>query len=195
MSYLKKHFNTCLFNPLVDGKMLQEYNRLAEIVTPEMAIDENCDSILRYTIILNDPASPVIKDESDLNNRRGIAAELAGIEDMDLLNKLYTHTHPYAPELMISFLRRFAKSKEFAAIVIYETCFWESCRKLVEPIDGKDSKAQLESVLKKSAIKDELDKDISRIDKYYKAFFGGDPELEMIGKKRLRPENVEEKYK
>ncbi len=190
MSYLKKHFDACLFNPLVDGKMLQQHNRLAEIVTPEMAIDEHLDSILRYTIMLNDPGSPLIKDESDLNNRRGIAAELAGIEDTDLLDKLYKHTHLYAPQLMIDFLRRFAKSKEFAAIVIYETCFWESCRKLIEPISGKDSKAELESVLKKSAIKDEIDKDISRIDKFYKAFFGGDIELEVIGKKRLSPETI-----
>ena len=85
---------------------------------------------------------------------------------------------------------RFSKSKEYAAIVVIENCFWESTKKLLEPIEGKSSKEQLDAVQKKSALKDELDKDIIRIDKLYKSFFGEDVELEKKGKLKITPENI-----
>ena len=48
----------------------------------------------------------------------------------------------------------------------------------------------MDAVQKKSALKDELDKDIIRIDKLYKSFFGEDVELEKKGKLKITPENI-----
>jgi hypothetical protein len=190
MAYKKNDFNGCMFNPLTDGEnMLSAYERLNEIVLPEW-LDADTDSIIRFIICVYDPKSPLFLTERDLNYRKGIAAELSGfdMQDSELLNSVYTCTHSYFVELTMRFLTRFIKSKEFAAIVIVENCFWESCQKLMEPISGKNSKEELEAVQKKSVIKDELDKDILRLDRYYKAFYGEDLELETRAKSKMTPE-------
>ena len=65
----------------------------------------------------------------------------------------------------------------------------------MEPINGKDSKQELEAVQKKSAIKDELDKDIARLDKYYKAYFGDDEVLETRAKTKWTAEGMSKAIK
>jgi hypothetical protein len=182
-NYSKKQFDGCAFNPLTEGKMLQEYPRLSEIVSPEW-MDENADGILRFVVMVYDPSSPLIKGERDLNFRRMAAFELAGIDNDELMKLICAHAHRYVSELTIKYLIRFPKSKEWAAVVATEFCFWEGCQKLLEPISGDGSKSQLEAVQKKGLIKDELDKDIKRLDSYYKQFFGGDEDLEKKVKRR-----------
>jgi len=191
MTYSEKEFSGCIFNPLVSADMLVKYPRLNEIILPEWK-DENLDSIIRFIICVYDPKSPLFLSERDLNYRKGVAANLCKFDtnNEELLNSIYTCSHEYFVELTMRFLIRFIKSKEFAAIVIVENCFWESAKKLMEPITGKNSKEELEAVQKKSAIKDELDKDILRLDKYYKSFFGDDEELETRAKTRMTPESI-----
>lgn len=189
MSYKAKDFNGCMFNPLSADKMITAYPRIAEIVLPEWQ-DENLDSVIRFIICVYDPKSPLFITERDLNYRKGISAEMCGFDmsDEELLTSIYACTHNYFVELLMRFLTRFIKSKEFAAIIIVENCFWESAKKLMEPITGKDSKQELEAVQKKSVIKDELDKDIARLDRYYKAYFGEDEVLEVKAKTKMTPE-------
>lgn len=191
MSYKASAFNRCVFNPIVPSNMLESYPRLSEIVKPDWR-DAELDRLLRYLIMVYDPGSPLVKDERDLNYRKNIASDLAGftVDDADFLATVFDFTHEYFSQLVTLYLQRFARSKEFAAIVIVENCFWESAKKLLEPISGKDSKAELEAVQKKSAIKDELDKDIARLDRYYKTFFGEDEQLEKKARGRMTPETV-----
>lgn len=191
MSYSRKHFQGCMFNPLVEDYMIEAYPRLKEIILPEWSISE-IDSLLRYIILVYDPKSALAVTERDLNYRKGVAAELAGFDmnDEAYLTSIYSCTHEFLAELIMRFLMRFIKNKEWAAIVIVENCFWESAKKLMEPISGKNSKEELEAVQKKSAIKDELDKDIARLDKYYKAFFGEDEDLLTKAKTRVTPESI-----
>lgn len=201
MIYKEKHFANCIFNPLVDGAMVDKYPRLTEIIEPEWNT-ENIDQIIRYMICVYDPKSPLVINERDLNYRKGLAAELAGFDlnDTEFVDRIYNCSHDFSGtdvpsgkgivDLIIKFLIRFIKSKEFAAICIVESCFWESAKKLMEPITGKNSKEELEAVQKKSAIKDELDKDIARLDRYMKAFFGDDIELETKAKTKMTPESM-----
>lgn len=191
MAYKEADFSGCMFNPLCKEKMLVKYPRLGEIVLPEWK-DKDTDNIIRFIICAYDPKSPLFITERDLNYRKGISADLSGFDmnDEEFLNSIYNCTHIYFVELVMRFLTRFIKSKEFAAIIIVENCFWESAKKLMEPISGKNSKEELEAVQKKSAIKDELDKDIARLDKYYKSFFGDDDSLEAKAKTRITPESV-----
>lgn len=165
---------------------------LSEIILPEWSADGNLEGICRYMIMVYDPKSPLVQNEKDLNYRKGVAAELSGLntEDDELMISIYTCTHDFVAEIITKYLIRFAKSKEWAAIVVFEHCFWESVKKLMEPITGKDSKAELESVQKKSAIKDEIDKDIKRLEVYYKTFFGEDDDLEKKAKRRVSPEMI-----
>lgn len=191
MAYGQKDFSGCIFNPLVREDMLQAYPRLNEIILPEWGKAE-LGNLLRYIILVYDPKSILATTERDLNYRKGVAAELAGFDmnDEAYMTSVYTCTHEFLAELIMKFLMRFIKSKEWAAIVIVESCFWESAKKLMEPINGKNSKEELEAVQKKSAIKDELDKDIARLDKYYKAFFGEDEDLLLRAKTRVTPESI-----
>lgn len=191
MNYSKKSFQGCIFNPLADENMIETYPRLSEIIMPEWDKSQ-LDSLIRYTILVYDPKSVLATTERDLNYRKGVAAELSGFDmnDEEYMASVYNCTHEFLPELIMKFLMRFIKSKEWAAIVIVENCFWESAKKLLEPISGKNSKEELEAVQKKSAIKDELDKDIARLDKYYTAFFGEDEELLMRAKTRVTPESI-----
>jgi len=207
MVYRESSFSNCMFNPLVKGKMLKEYPRLTEIISTDWN-DNHIDELIRYIICVYDPKSPLAIQERDLNYRKGVAADLAGMDmdDKEFLQSVFScslsltslpieeilngKSGDCISDLIMRFLMRFIKSKEWAAIVIVENCFWESAKKLMEPITGKDSKQELEAVQKKSAIKDELDKDIARLDKYYKSFFNEDDDLELMAKKRVTPESV-----
>ena len=196
MGYKKADFSGCMFNPLCDKKMLTEYPRLLEIIMPEWK-DENLDKLIRFMICVYDPKSPLFLTERDLNYRKNVSAELSGFDmnNAELLAEVFACNHPYFVDLIMRFLTRFIKSKEFAAIIIVEACFWESAKKLMEPINGKDSKQELEAVQKKSAIKDELDKDIARLDKYYKAYFGDDEILETKAKTKWTAEGMSKAIK
>lgn len=192
MAYKKSHFDKCSFNPMIEGNMLQAYPMLAEIVVREWTAKAEFNSLLKYVVFMYDPKSPLFANEKDLNHRKGVAAELAGfdMDDTALLMGIYSCTHPYIVELTVRYLIRFAKSMEYTAIVVVENCFWESTRKLMEPISGDNSKQELEAVQKKSAIKDELDKDIARLEKYKKAFFGEDEV--MVSEAKSRPATTPE---
>lgn len=207
MSYSEKDFKGCAFNPLVKGKMLNEYSRLCEIISPEWDTPY-LDELIRYVICVYDPKSPLAIQERDLNYRKGVAAELAkmDMDNNDFIQAVYNCSYimknvsvedallggdfPLISDLIMKYLMRFVKSKEWAAIIIVENCFWESAKKLMEPISGKNSKEELEAVQKKSAIKDELDKDIARLEKYFKSFFGDDDDLALRAKTRVTPESI-----
>lgn len=194
MDYTFSSFSGCIANPLHPEPILEAYSWLNAIIQPDWH-DGYLDRLMRYMILVYDPKSPLIHNERDFGSRRNIAAELAGFteSDEDFMTGVFTMTHDFFPELVVAFLKRFARSKEYAAIVVVENCFWESVQKLIEPISGKDSKAELEAVQKKSAIKDELDKDMARLEKYYKAFFGEDELLEKKAMGRMTPEMIARK--
>lgn len=187
MIYKQTDFNNCQFNPLVGGLMLQTFPLLADIVNPDWQ-DEYLDSILRYIIMVYDPKSPLVLNERDLNYRKGIALELANLENQEVAEPILTLTHRYSESLMILYFRRFIRSKEWAAICALEFSFWESLREVMKPISGKNSREILDSVQKKAAIKEEIEKDIKRLDQFQRSFFGEDEELLAKNKRRITPE-------
>lgn len=189
MNYKKQDFASCQFNPLVEGRIDDVYPQLLDIVYPEWR-DTDTDVILRYTIMVYDPKSPLVVNERDMNYRKGIAAELVGLEDPELCESIFNATHKYAADLIVRYLIRFIRSKEWAAICAFETAYTESIKEVIEPISGKSSKERLDSVQKKAAVKEEIIKDIERLDKLYRAFFGEDDELQTKTKKRLTPEMI-----
>lgn len=195
MIYKKKDFAGCQFNPLTDQPMLEAYSTLNEIIKPEYMEEPELDKIIRYVIMVYDPKCALVLNERDINYRKGMAAELAGfdVENVEYLTALYASQFPYVTEMIFHYLRRFGKSKEWAATCAYEFAIWESIRMIMEPVTGKSSKEELEAVQKKAALKDELDKDIKRLDSYFKQFFGDDNDLIDRARKRMTPEMLAEK--
>jgi hypothetical protein len=204
MRYRKEHFANLPFNPMVKGKMLQEYPNLSEVVKPEWYDEPLLDNIIRYVIMVYDPKSILVINDRDLNYRKGIAAELSGFDlsDDTVMQDIYSCRNIVVLEFTVKYLMRFPRSKEWAAIVAFEYKFWESIKKIMQPIGGTTSdiavkvknateNEELEAVKKKAAISDEIDKDITRLDKYYKLFFGEDDELEKAAKHQaITPELI-----
>jgi hypothetical protein len=187
--YTDKRFGVMTFNPVCDEPMLERYPKLNEIVDEPWLEDDALDSLLRYTVLMYDPASPIVEEESDLNHRMQAAIEISGIDNTDLIDQLETYTHGFVPELVYNYLKRFAKSKEFALYSAMEYKFWEAIRMTMTPIYGDNSKQQLEGVQKKQIVADELEKDIKRLENYRREFFGDDS-LDKEVKKRLTPERM-----
>ena len=208
MAYLEKDFKGCIVNPL--QKNLVENNPKLKRIIPdvlyikneegeiqELIVSKNeAENILRYIIVMYDPKSPVTRAEKDLMKRKELAATVSGLKDTDdYLEQIFSCSHPLIVPLAVSYLMDFVKSKEWAAICAFESTFWESIKKLMEPINGKDSKAELESVEKKSKIKNEVDADILRLEQYYLKFFGDDKALEEKAKPKLTPEGMAKMFK
>jgi len=195
------------FNPLVEEKMLTEYPDLCDVVKENWTFDPFFDKILRYIIMVYDPESPVYKNENEINIRRGIAAELCCLEmEKEELENVFKHQHGivtvdeetglpavdmYMPQIITQYLKRFSRSKEHAAIVATDFVYWESVLKMLEPITGKNSKEELESVQKKKIISDQIPVYLQTIKSYLLDFYGGDEELvEEVKKFKMNPESI-----
>lgn len=194
--YTKKSFDPCGFNPLVTGKMLDSYPVISEIIAPEWASDALLDHIIRYTIMVYDPKSALVLGERDLSYRKGIAAELAGMDtnDEEAMASVYNCTYGFLVEYTIKFLMRFVKSKEWAAICAHEYKFWEAIRLIMQPISTeKSDREQLDAANKKDVLSESIDQGLVKLDHYYKTFFGDDDELEKKAKRRMTPELMAER--
>lgn len=194
--YTKQSFSTCDFHPLKEGKMLDVYPILWEIVDPVLAKDPLLDPIMRYTIMIYDPKSGLVSGERDLNYRKGIAAELAGldVEDEQIMTSIYTCNYPNLVEYTVRYLRRYVRSKEWAAIAAYEYKFWEAIKLIMKPIDtDKSDREQLDAANKKDVLSESIDQGLTKLASLYRTFFGEDDELEHKAKKRMTPELMAEK--
>jgi hypothetical protein len=190
MSYTHKSFQSCQFNPLSTERMTAAFPILLLAIEKEWADDPHIDTLIRYVIMVYDPKSPMVTDERDIARRKQLALDELKMSDEELRQQWIAHDHPFLAELITELLKRFVKSREYAILVALEFKFWEAIKLTMQPISGKNSKEELESLQKKSLVADEMDKDIKRIDQYYKQFFMEDAELEKKGKRRLSPETI-----
>ena len=192
MSYAAKDFAGCKINPFTKDIL----SKIAIVPDLKDALGEPIElsktekeNLTKYAIMVYDPASPLVRKEKDLPARKERAADLAELkDDPEYRASIYSGKHPAMPIIITRYLIQFAKSKYWAAICAFETTFWESIFKLIEPISGKDSKQELESVEKKSKIKTEIDSDIKRLEDYYLKFFGDDTEIKDEAMKKFTPE-------
>lgn len=211
LKFKRESFGKLRFDPTTDQKMLAVYPDLCEIIDPAWTEDPNLDKLLRYVIMVYDPESPVYKNESETNKRKEYAVELCGfdIEDSEFIQSIFKNeycfveqtgegllmfakAHVYLPKLTTSYLKRFPKSKEHAAMCALEFHYWEIIFKMFEPISGKNSKEELESVQKKDLISDRLGHVLKNINTLYKDFFAGDEELAEVVERQVQfnPESI-----
>lgn len=194
--YTAKLFEGCQFNPLADEKMIVRYPVLTEIIAPEWASDPALDHIIRYTVMVYDPRSPLVSQERDLNYRKDIAADLAGfdMEYADQLTAIFNCSYPMLVEFTVKYLMRFVRSKEWAAICAFEYKTWEAIRLIMQPIaTDKSDREQLDAANKKDVLSASLDQGMQKLEQYYKTFFGEDDELQNKAKRRMTPELMAEK--
>lgn len=191
----------CIINPL-QKSLLDENPKLREYVPdlPEPVDEEDIqdpfedseiEAICRYVILMYDPQSPLIKLERDLNSRKYQAAQLSNLKsDPEYLSKVYSCEHPLVAPIAIGYLRFFAKSREYAAIVATEAKYWESITGIMTPVDGKSDKDRLQAIQVKSALSDEIDKDLKRLVDYESKYYAGDESLEIAVRQKMTPEGM-----
>lgn len=195
-NYNQKSFEGCTFNPFVSGVITMHYPALTEVIPEDMQNTIDLDQLIRYTIMVYDPKSPLVIAERDLNFRKGIAADLCNFDtgDTAYMESIFNCAFPGLVELTCKYLVRFAKSKEWAAICAYEYKFWEAIRLIMAPIDkDKSDKEQLDAANKKDVLSNSIDEGLIKLDTYYRQFFGEDDELQKKAKKRMTPELMAEK--
>lgn len=187
--YTKKSFEGCQFNPFQGGRMVQAYPIINEIILPEWTDDANLDVIIRYTIMVYDPKSPITMGERDLNYRKGIAMELLEVADDGTREALYACTYPILVDYTVKYLMRFVKSKEWAAVVATEMKYWEAIKLIMQPIStDKSDREQLDAANKKDVLSASIDEGLNKIDLYYRRFFGEDEDMMNKAKRRMTPE-------
>jgi hypothetical protein len=196
--YPLEDFAGLLFNPLIKKPMLKAYPRLSEICPAEIDTLPYYDNLLRYVCLLYDPKSPLITSERDLNYRKQVAAELAGFDtdkDEDFLQPVYESKLDWATTLIMRFLIRFIKQRQWALICSIEMAYWEGIQRIMKPIEkgtgDKKDWDELKALEVKARLKDEAEKDLKRLDTLYQSFFGEDDNLENAAKNvRITPESI-----
>lgn len=190
MPYKQDQFNNCIFNPMVSGKMLQEYPRLNEIIVPEWTKDNKLDFIIRYVILVYDSKSPLQRDEKELLRRKSVAADLAGfnLNNREYMEKIYDGSNEVCFAVITRYLIRYIKDKEFAALCAFEFKYYENIGELLTPIIGTTNAERLDAARKKSVISDEIDKDIKRIDDYWEQLYGDKEIVKQVKSKKFTPE-------
>lgn len=170
MTYTEKHFEKCAFNPMCKDAMVDVYPKLRTIFTT------SDDSVIRYTILMYDPASFLVKDERDWNKRKEIACELTFVDSdaEDLQETIY--------EAFIDYLQ-FINDKKWAAACAVEYRFWEAIKLMLIPIKETGDKGQLEAAQKKNVLAESIDDCMARLETYAKDLAGGDVVLEKRIKK------------
>jgi len=192
------------FDPTCSQTMLSKYPELKGIVVGEdynISAQHNAsevDALLRYVILCYDPSSPIYLNEPDLIYRQKQSADIAGIKkNEEYRNLVWSMSLDGFDGLLVSYLQRFVKNKEWAAIVAFEANYWESIRLLTKAIkidsDLKD-KEILDALQKKSLIKNELESDRDKIELWQQKFAGKDPNIMRVIKKRAKADNLHERY-
>lgn len=178
MTYTEKHFERCAFNPMCKNPMVDEFQKLRTIFTT------SDDAVIRYTIMMYDPASFLVRDERDWNKRRDIACELTFVDSdaPELQETIY--------EAFIDYLQ-YINDKVWAAASAAEMRFWEAIKLTLIPITETGAKGQLEAAQKKAVLAESIDDCIKRIETYAKDLSGGDVVLEKrIKKSFVSPEQM-----
>jgi hypothetical protein len=175
-SYKIDAFKGCQFNPLVKEKMIAAYPGLAGELEIEWIADPDIDNLLRYVILVYDPKSLLVTDERDIGHRKDLALDMLEIEEEEVRANWIAHRHPFLPDLICLLLYRFVKSREYAMLQAMEFKFWESIKLTLHP-------GGLESLKNKGIAADEMEKDIKRIESYYRLYYMEDIELEKKVKK------------
>ena len=195
--YNEQDFSACLFNPLVKKGMLKTYPELSEIAPDNHDTLPFFENVLRYICLLYDPKSPLITRERDSNYRKSLAAELAGFDtegDEAFLQTIYDSSLDWVTTLIMRFLIRLVKQRQWAFICAIEMAYWEGIKRIMKPItkaEGGKEWDELKSLDLKARLKDEAEKDLRRLDTLYKEFFNEDEGLEKAAKNiRITPEMI-----
>lgn len=165
----------------------------AEIITQ---FDEPCpdiDNLIRYTMVLYDKKSKLIKSFTNLELRKKEAAVLAGYDlekDAVRIATLFDFTDKYLQAIALYFLEE-QNHMWFCNLVSSEQTFYEYQKALMAEaklVDG--DKDKMATLMLKSKIQDECDKIAERVEVYYTKVYGEGEEKAKAKTKDFSPESI-----
>lgn len=194
MHYTKDSFSKCSFNPMIDEKMLETYPSLEEIIDPKWKTEVLLDRLIRYSIMVYDPKSSLVSENITLSSRKKIALELSlltGVDKNKLDSIMACEYGEILPELVVKYLKTFPRSMEWAILTATENKLWETVAIIMSPLKKDEEKDMLGAIMKKEKILEEMEKDIVRVESYYKIVFGDDAGLqEKIRRGPISPQSI-----
>lgn len=170
--------------------MVAVYPGLHKIIPAEARALPLLDMMIRYSIMIYDPKSPLVADERDLNYRKNLALDFLKVQDQSVRDQMISCEQPFLPEVITGILQHFIKSMEWACLSALEFKFWEAINITMQPLSGLSGKEQLEALQKKALASKEMEADMKRIEQYYKSLFSDDGDLEKKARSRVSPESV-----
>lgn len=188
MEYTLSSFATCMFNPL-EKNITTKYPRLSTL----QLSDEN---LLRFILLMYDPASPLIRDFRDLPMRQQTAAALAGFSletDEAILAELFTYQIEEVVTATDIFLKEFVHIRLWSMICANEQTFYEYAERLMLPIakmSGKGDKDILQATAIKSKLSEDMDAIYNRLDGYYAKMYDDSALKDKVQRKRITPETM-----
>jgi hypothetical protein len=157
------------------------------------------DKLVRFIMALYDKKSPIIKQLTNLDQRKKEAALVAGYDlkfDADTLDALFAFTDHEMQILALQFLKD-QNDMYWTMIVSNEQTFWEFQRALNQRIkDTKDDKQWMDALNVKSKLMEECDRITERVETYYVKVFGdGDALAKAKQTRGFSPEAIAHRKK
>jgi hypothetical protein len=196
-------FSRCRFNPQTEA-LYDTYPAL-ETAMGEVCSDEN---VIRYLIMVYDPASPLISAEPSLEKRKAIAIDLSGVSPATETDLKELAEEKYV-QAVVTYLFNFTNSRLWQKTVVNEQLYEEYCKRLLQPVrssnlttttdeEGKAvrkgqvvmEKDELQAYTIKAKLREELDTISIALEGYYKQLFAGDEKLIKKNNKRFTPEQM-----
>jgi hypothetical protein len=184
-------------NILNNIKEMREYAVLLSLHGDKNRVD--MDKLIRYTMALYDKKSPLIKQLTNIGQRKTEAALVAGYDaryEKEILDALYDFTDHELKLLAIQFLKD-QNDMYWSMIVSNEQTFFEYQKALLsEVVNFKDDKQKMDALNIKSKLMDECDKITMRVESYYQKVFGeGDAQIKAKQMRSYSPESIAHRAK
>lgn len=169
-----------VIDPYAEGDIMEMYPALQGIKPPDIP-SINPDTFFRWMAFVYDPNSPMIHGFQDLKQRKEAAADEVGFK--------LKHALDHMP-VVVDFLQKMVKSREWTLIVSYENFYDELTEKVNTKLSDGTQDDQLKALEKKTKSLAEMRNIIAILPQLYKEFFGGDEELQKVAEQDITPELV-----
>ena len=179
----------------VESKLLDRIPELApyaEILAEHGTGRPDIDKLMRYTMVLYDKQSRLIKYFTNLEQRKREAAILAGYdldEDAAILTTLFDFTDPDLQAVALYFLEE-QNDMCFRLLISNEQTFSEYQKALMTTIKIGDEKDKMSALNIKTKLMEESDRIVERVEKYYTKVYGEGEEKVKAKTKDFTPESI-----
>lgn len=178
--------------PIIDfSRMTVNPNDLSGFAAYKQVFGGVSEKEAKYIVLMYDNKSPLKTYYSNLEARKTAAAEMAGIAK-DKTRELFHMKHPNVVDSVMKFLQH-QNSHLWILIVSNEEAFAEYSENVISRVDDSEASEKdiLSAVEKKTKLLDAMHNIRTRLESYYREFYGEDDVVKTeIKIRRSTPESV-----